>query len=62
MERYISYLKSQLSPTAVLLNIWETRSRDEPGVNDLKTIFCAMDRTDCANLLDIETNIQNCHL
>ncbi|KAK4474391.1 hypothetical protein MN116_001551 [Schistosoma mekongi] len=53
MERYILYLKSQPSPTAVLLNIWETRSRDESGVNDLKTIFYAMDRTDCANLLDI---------
>ncbi|VDP58039.1 unnamed protein product [Schistosoma mattheei] len=52
MERYIFYLKSQPSPTTVLLNMWEACNRNEPSVNELKTIFTAMDRADCANLLD----------
>ncbi|VDP47885.1 unnamed protein product [Schistosoma curassoni] len=52
MERYIFYLKSQPSPTTVLLNMWEACNRNEPSVNELRTIFTAMDRADCANLLD----------
>ncbi|XP_018654639.1 putative netrin receptor unc5 [Schistosoma mansoni] len=52
MERYIFYLKSQPSPTTVLLNMWEACNRDEPSVNELKAIFSAMDRADCANLLE----------
>ncbi|VDP46139.1 unnamed protein product [Schistosoma margrebowiei] len=52
MQRYIFYLKSQPSPTTVLLNMWEACNRNEPSVNELKAIFTAMDRADCANLLD----------
>ncbi|CAH8654256.1 unnamed protein product [Heterobilharzia americana] len=60
MERYIFYLKSQSSPTTVLLNMWEARHRDEPTVNNLKAIFFAMDRMDCANILDLDMNSQSC--
>ncbi|CAH8579828.1 unnamed protein product [Schistosoma turkestanicum] len=62
MERYISYLKSQPSPTTALINLWEARNRDESSVNDLKAMFSAMDRADCANLLEIDLTTQNCHL
>ncbi|KAL8580949.1 hypothetical protein ACOMHN_017516 [Nucella lapillus] len=54
LDRYVSYLDSQNSPTGGILDLWEARHGDRCSLSDLRTVLRAMGRTDAAAVLDTD--------
>ncbi|XP_076459267.1 netrin receptor UNC5C-like isoform X2 [Babylonia areolata] len=52
LDRYVSYLDTQNSPTGGILDLWEARHGNRCSVSDLSTALRAMGRMDAAEVLE----------